>query len=80
MSPFYKTGYDNQILGTGEFLYLVYTKIKHKVKRLQEIEGTRTRGKISLPNLKEKFEITHNILESLTLIMKSIDSDELSKI
>jgi hypothetical protein len=80
MSPFEKSTYQNQVLGTEEFLFIAYTKMKQKIQRLQEIEQSKVRDKISLPLLKEKFEITHNILEALSLLIRSIDNEEVSNI
>ena len=68
--------YQNQILGKEEFLFIVYAKIKQKIKRLQRIEQTRVRDKISLPLLKEKFEITHNVLETLCILIRDIDDKD----
>jgi len=64
--------YETAILGTEEFLRIAYTRMRVKVKRLQEIEDSKKRGKLPLPSLKEKFEITHAVLSALILLQNNI--------
>ena len=65
--------YNNAILSDKEFLDRTYLLLKNKIKRLQEIEKSKKRNKLPLPLLKEKFEITHNILEAIRLLISLID-------
>jgi len=51
-----------------EFLRTAYTLMKKKVNRLIEIEKSKKRNKLPLPLLKEKFEETSKILQSINLI------------
>ena len=65
--------YNNAILSDKEFLDRTYLLLKNKIKRLQEIEKSKKRNKLPLPLLKEKFEITHNIIEAIRLLITLID-------
>lgn len=47
--------------------------MKKKVNRLIEIENSKKKNKLPLPLLKEKFEITLNILKAITELSKDID-------
>jgi len=64
--------YDNNVLGEIEFLNLTYTLMKKKVKRLIQIEDSRLRGKLSLPLIKEKFEETSKLLQSILHLQHDI--------
>jgi hypothetical protein len=65
--------YNNAILSDNEFLDRTYLLLSNKIKRLQEIEKSKKRNKLPLPLLKEKFEITHNIIEAIRLLISLID-------
>jgi hypothetical protein len=65
--------YNNAILSDKEFLDRTYLLLKNKIKRLQEIEESKKRNKLPLPLLKEKFEISHNVLEAIRLLITLID-------
>jgi len=56
-----------------EFLRTAYTLMKKKVNRLIEIEKSKKKGKLSLPLLKEKFEESSKILQSINLIGDMFD-------
>ena len=67
----YKTNLDNL-----EFLKISYTLMKRKIDRLIEIENFKKKNKLPLPLLKEKFEITSNILEAIKLISSQFNYDK----
>jgi len=50
--------------------------MKKKIKRLQEIEDSKVRDKLPLPILKEKFEITRNVLQALILLQNDVKIDK----
>lgn len=60
-------------LKTETFLETTYILMKKKVNRLIEIENSKKKNKLPLPLLKEKFEITSNILKAITELSKDID-------
>ena len=65
---------DNQPpLDIVEFLKIAYTMMKKKVERLKEIEESKKRDKLPLPLVKEKFEITSNILKALLDLTSALD-------
>jgi len=66
----YKTNLDNL-----EFLKISYTLMKIKIDRLIEIENSKKKNKLPLPLLKEKFEISSNVLEAIKLISTQFDYD-----
>lgn len=61
------------ILSNNDFLSNVYAMMRNKIRRLIEIESGKKRGKLSLPTLKEKYEIANNILEALRHLSQMID-------
>jgi len=56
-----------------EFLSLTYKMMLKRIDRLIEIENSKKRGKLPLPLLKEKLEITSKLLEAIHLIGDSFD-------
>jgi hypothetical protein len=66
----YKTNLNN-----FEFLRISYSLMKKKIQRLIEIENSKKKNKLSLPLLKEKFEITSNILKAIKIIADEFDYD-----
>ena len=66
----YKHSFDLQ---SKDFLTTAYTLMLKKISRLVEIEKLKKRNKLPLPLLKEKFEETSKILESLNILIDSID-------
>jgi len=56
-----------------DFLKISYTLMLKKIDRLIEIENMKRRNKIPLPQLGEKFKISSNILEAITLMGNSFD-------
>ena len=65
--------YNNSILSNEEFLRTVYSLMIKNINALLYIEESRKRGKLSLPELKEKYEIVSKILESLKILTENID-------
>lgn len=70
----------NAVLGTEEFLSTTYILIKRKVKRLQEIENSKKRNKLSLPLLKEKFEVTSKALSAIMELTGMLDYNKTESI
>jgi hypothetical protein len=60
-------------MDTHKFLEVSYKRMLSKIDRLIEIEKSKKRGKLSLPLLKEKVEISGNILEAVSIIGDSFD-------
>ena len=67
-----KNGYQTD-MSNEEFLRISYTLMKKKIDRLIEIEKSKKKNKLPLPLIKEKFEITSKILESIRLISSLFD-------
>ena len=65
--------YQNSAMDMKLFLETVYTKLRSKVQRLQEIEKSKIRGKLPLPIIKEKFELTKTILSVLLELQNAVD-------
>jgi len=63
-------------LGQAEFLTIAYTRMRTKVRRLIEIEELKVRGKLSLPLIKEKFDITRNVLQAVGILQNDIKDIE----
>jgi len=66
----------NAVLGMEEFLRIAYLKMKKKIMRLQEIEDSKVREKLPLPVLKEKFEITRNVLKALQFLQRDVKEEK----
>jgi hypothetical protein len=65
--------YENSTLGMSEFLEIAYTKMKGKVLRLKELN--KPKDELSLEEIKERFEITSNIIQSLLILQNNVDEN-----
>lgn len=55
------------------FLRVTYKLMIKRVERLMEIDTKMKRGKLPLPLLKEKLEITSNMIEALRQLVGALD-------
>jgi hypothetical protein len=60
-------------MSNPELLQTVYIKMKQKVILLKEINNKKKRGKLPLPLLKEKADISSNLLEVLNILISNVD-------
>ena len=67
-----KNPYQKESLKTEDFLQITYKLILKKINRIIEIQKL-TKNKVSLPLLKEKYEETSKILQTIVLLQKEID-------
>jgi len=73
--------YDNNIKSPEEFLRLFYALLRKNISILIEIEKSKKRNKLSLPKIKEKFEVTKKILDSLIIMQDNIiDKEEYAEL
>lgn len=66
----------SQHLSTFEFLETSFILLKKKVMKIKEINSRQRRGKLSLPDLKLKLEMTSDILEALRILISNLDFDK----
>jgi hypothetical protein len=65
--------YQKTTLGMQEFLEIAYTKMKGKVLRLKELN--KPKDELTLEEIKERFEITSNIIQSLLILQNNLDEN-----
>ena len=65
-----------QNMSTLEFLNVTFVLMRKKVQKLKEINSKAKRGKLPLPLIKQKFEMTSDILKALRMMIGSIDYEK----
>jgi len=64
--------YENNLTNL-EFLDRAFILMKSKVKKIKDINAQQKRGKLPLPLLKQKLEMTSQILDALRVMIDQLD-------